>query len=201
VLQGRSSSHFTRVARVFALELNVPHTFRPVLDLTSLDAASYADNPALKIPIWIDEHGPLFGTENICRELVRRSGQAARCLLHGESSERMVANAEELVLHVMSAEVNIIIGKLAGNTTVPPKVLRSIENSLDYLDANLDAMLAQLPRERALRFVEAALFCVVTHLPFRQVLETSRWARLTDFALRFGERPSARSTEYRFDMA
>ena len=28
VLVGRSSSHFTRVARIFALELGVPHSFR-----------------------------------------------------------------------------------------------------------------------------------------------------------------------------
>ena len=37
-LVGRSSSHFTRTARMFALELGVPHAFRPVLDLTTLDA-------------------------------------------------------------------------------------------------------------------------------------------------------------------
>lgn len=199
VLHGRSSSHFTRVARVFALELEVPHTFRAVLDLTSLDAAGYADNPALKVPILIDEHGPLFGTENICRELARRSSKAAGCVLRGASNDRSIANAEELVLHVMSAEVNIIVAKLAGNTTVPAKVTRSIENSLDYLDQRLDAVLARLPADRTLSFVEVALFCVVTHLPFRQVLETSRWQRLTAFAQGFAERASARSTEYRFD--
>src|SRR5690349_5279591 len=95
VLHGRSSSHFTRTARIFALELDVSHSFRPVLDITALDAAGYAGNPALKVPIWIDEHGPLFGTENICRELARRSGKAASCPLRGESADRLVANAEE----------------------------------------------------------------------------------------------------------
>jgi glutathione S-transferase len=199
VLHGRSSSHFTRVARIFALELDVPHTFRAVLDITSLDTASYAGNPTLKVPIWIDEHGPLFGTENICRELARRSSKAASCLLRGASSDRLVANAEELVLHVMSAEVNIIVAKLAGNATVPAKVTSSIENSLDALDERLDALLARLPPDRALSFVEVALFCVVTHLPFRQVLDTSRWKQLTVFTQRFGERASARDTEYRFD--
>lgn len=200
VLQGRSSSHFTRTARIFALELGVSHTFRPVLDITVLDAASYAGNPALKIPIWIDEHGPLFGTENICRELARRSGRAAGCVLRGDSADRLIANAEELVLHGMSAEVNIITAKLS-NTTVPPKVSSSIENSLGYLDENIDAVLARLPASRALSFVEVTLFCLVTHLPFRQVLDTSPWKRLTAFTERFGERTSARSTEYRFDSA
>jgi glutathione S-transferase len=199
VLQGRSSSHFTRVARIFALELEVPHTFRVVLDITSLDTAGYADNPALKVPILIDEHGSLFGTENICRELARRSSKAASCVLRGASNDRLIANTEELVLHVMSAEVNIIVAKLAGNVVVPPKVTMSIENSLDYLDDRLDALLARLPATRSISFVEVALFCVVSHLPFRQVLDTSRWKRLTAFAQRFAERASAQATEYRFD--
>lgn len=199
VLQGRSSSHFTRVARIFALELEVPHTFRVVLDITSLDTAGYADNPALKVPVLIDEQGSLFGTENICRELARRSSKAARCVLRGASNDRLIANTEELVLHVMSAEVNIIVAKLAGNAVVPAKVTSSIENSLDYLDDRLEALLARLPADRSISFVEVALFCVVTHLPFREVLDTSRWKRLAAFVEHFGERASARATEYRFD--
>jgi glutathione S-transferase len=198
VLQGRSSSHFTRLARIFAIELEVPHTFRAILDITSLDAASYADNPALKMPILIDEHGPLFGTENICRALARRSRSTADVVLRGALCDRSIENAEELVLHVMNAEVNIITAKLAG-TALPPKVLPSIENSLGHLDARLDNLLTRLPHGRALSFVEVALFCVVTHLPFRQVLDTSPWPKLTAFAQRFSERPSARDTEYRFD--
>jgi glutathione S-transferase len=198
VLHGRSSSHFTRVARIFALELAVPHTFQPVLDLTSLDAASYADNPALKVPILIDAQGPLYGTENICRALVRRAADPKHVLLRGDSSDRLVANAEELLLHVMSAEVSVIVAKLAGQAT-PPKVLKSLENCLDYLDARLDALLAALPADRALSFVEVALFCVVTHLPFRKVLDTAPWGRLTTFADHFGQRASARETAYRFD--
>ncbi len=43
---GRSSSHFTRVARIFAFALSVPHTFRRVFDGASLDAATSAGNPA-----------------------------------------------------------------------------------------------------------------------------------------------------------
>lgn len=50
VLVGRSSSHYTRTVRLFAMEMGVAHVFRPVLDLTSLDVVDYAGNPALKIP-------------------------------------------------------------------------------------------------------------------------------------------------------
>jgi len=201
-LVGRSSSHFTRVARIFALELGVPHTFRPVLDITSLDASAYADNPALKIPIFVDERGPLFGTENICRELVRRFGLATKVVMRGDVRDRVVANTEELILHVMSAEVTLVMAKMAGEARLaPPKVARSIENCLRYLDENVDAVLAALPGDRAFSFVEVALFCVVTHLPFRQIMDVASWARLGKFCTRFGERESARSTEYRFDAA
>jgi glutathione S-transferase len=202
VLVGRSSSHFTRTARIFAIELGVAHDFRPVLDMTSLDAAGYAENPALKVPILVDEQGPLFGTENICRELVRRSSHASNVVLRGDVNARVVANAEELTLHAMSAEVSLIMAKLAGNAALaPPKVSRGLENSLRHLDENVDAVLAALPAGRTLSFVEVALYCVVTHLPFRQVMDVAPWARLRAFCERFGEREGARSTEYRFDAA
>jgi len=198
-LVGRSSSHFTRTARMFALELGVPHGFQPVFDLTALDRAVYADNPALKVPILVDDHGPLFGTENICRELVRRSDTARMVVLRGDVRDRAVANAEELTLHVMSSEVTLIMAKIVGESP-PPKVVRSIENSLGYLDEHVEAVLAALPAGRRLSFVEVTLFCLVTHLPFRQVMDVAPWARLGAFCRRFGDRDSARATAYRFDQ-
>lgn len=198
---GRSSSHFTRTVRIFALELEVAHTFRPVLDIKSLDPSNYAGNPTLKLPILVDEHGPLFGTENICRELTRRSGKAG-VVMRGEVADRVVANAEELTLHAMATDVSIIVAKmLDGDRPVPRKLVRSLEESLGYLDANIDAVIAALPETRLLSFVEVALFCVVTHLPFREVLDVARWERLAAFCTRFGERASAKATEYRFDAA
>lgn len=197
-LVGRSSSHFTRVARMFALELGVAHTFRPVLDLASVDRDVYAGNPALKIPILVDAHGPMFGTENISRELVRRSGRASGVVLRGQVSDRLVVNAEELTLHAMSTEVTLIMAKASG-AAAPPKVARSMQSTLDWLDEHVDAVVAALPAGRALSFVEVGLFCLVTHLPWRDVLDVAPWTHLGAFAARFGERASARATEYRFD--
>jgi glutathione S-transferase len=203
VLVGRSSSHYTRTARLFALELGVAHTFRPVLDITSADAATYAGNPALKIPVLVDGGGALFGTENICRELARRSAAPARAVLRGDVADRRVANAEEMTLHAMASEVVLIMAKISGGDerAAGPKVRRSLENALAYLDANADAALAALPADRALSFLEASLFSVVTHLPFRQVMDVSAYARLQAFCAGFAARESARQTEYRFDAA
>lgn len=205
LLVGRSSSHFTRTVRVFAHELAVPYAFRPVLDVTVVDSAPYADNPALKIPVLVDEHGPLFGTENICRELLARSAAASKptkVVMRGDVHDRRVANAEELTLHVMTSEVSLILAKITGDVRMaPPKVTRSIENCLGWLDEQVDAVLAALPPDRAFSFVEVALFCVMTHLPFREVLDVAPWPRLVAFAQRFGERESAKATAYRYDAA
>jgi glutathione S-transferase len=194
---GRSSSHFTRTARIFALELGVAHTFRPVLDLTTLDATAYADNPALKVPALVSAEGPLFGTENICRELVRRAAPA-RVVLRGDVADRLVANAEELTLQAMLTEVSLILAKVAGSSGAP-KLEPSLINSLRWLDENVDRALARLPPERLLSFFEVSLFCLVTHLPWRQVLDVAPYHRLAAHADRFGERNGARQTAYRFD--
>ncbi|MET0791438.1 MAG: glutathione S-transferase N-terminal domain-containing protein [Polyangiaceae bacterium] len=50
-LFGRSSSSFTRVARIDAAEPGVPYQLRVVPDLRSLEAAGYGRNPALRLPV------------------------------------------------------------------------------------------------------------------------------------------------------
>jgi glutathione S-transferase len=204
VLVGRSSSHFTRTARIFALELGVPHGFRPVLDLTKLDPAAYAQNPALKVPVLLDAEGPLFGTENICRELARRSGRRDRVVLRGDVTERLVANAEEMILHAMSVEVTLITSGLVGaeeDRVAPPKLRPSLQNALGFLEANVDRVVAALPADRVLSFCETSLFCLVTHLPFRKIMNVDGYERLQAFCASFGERAGARATAYRFDAA
>jgi glutathione S-transferase len=200
-LLGRSSSHFTRVVRIFALELGVPFEFRPVLDLTTLEPSAYAQNPALKIPVLVDEHGALFGAENICRALLRRSErETERFIMRGDLPDRAVANAEELTLHVMSCGVSLLMAKGAG-ASAPPKLTPSLHNSLRHLDETLPATLASLPPSRLLSFLEVTLFCVVTHLEFRELMDVSPFHELGAFCLRFGERESAKATPYRFDTA
>ncbi len=199
VLIGRSSSHYTRVARIFALELGVPHAFRPVLDMMSLDPSNYGENPALKIPILVDADGPLFGTENICRALRARSTTGAGAILRGEIDDRRIANVEEMTLHVMSTGVSIIMTSLsAPDRPPPPKLLPSLENALCFLDGNIDAALDGMP-PRTLSFAETGLYCALTHLAFRKVCDTTPYARLARFVATFGNRASAEQTTYRFD--
>jgi hypothetical protein len=47
---GRSSSHFTRVTQIFALELGVEYQLVPLFEIPQSTRVAFAGNPALKIP-------------------------------------------------------------------------------------------------------------------------------------------------------
>ena len=79
------------------------------------------------------------------------------------------------------------------------KLERSLLNVLAWLDDNIEAARAGLPRDRDLSYLEVCAFCLVTHLEFRNMLPTSGYRALTAFCGDFGQRPAARATAYRFD--
>lgn len=199
---GRSSSHFTRITRIFAAEAGVDYAFRPLLDIMSLDPVNYSGNPALKLPVLETPEGNWFGSLNICRELVRRSQARPRIAWPEDLEQPHLANAQELALHAMATEVSLIMAKMTGQAeggAHAEKMRRSLENVLAWLDTNLDAVLAALPGERDLSYLEASLYCLVSHLEFREVVSTAPYAALRRFRDQFATRPSAAGTRYAFD--
>jgi glutathione S-transferase len=201
LLFGRSSSSFTRIARIYAAEFEVPYEFRIVPDLMSLEEADYGGNPALRLPVLQTAEGSWFGASNICRALSRRA-LSSRLLVWPEDLERpLTANAQELTLVALSTEVSMIMAQLAGagGSGNIDKLRRSLERTLTWLDEQIESVLAALPSERHLSFLEVSAFCLVTHLSFRGVLPTTPYPKLVAFSERFGERTSAQETPYRFD--
>lgn len=204
VLVGRTGSHFTRVARIFAGELGVSVELRPTRDLLSLDPADYGDNPALKIPTLLTPEGTWFGALNICRELARRAPHPRNVVWPEHLTTPLLANAHELALHAMATEVTLIITARAAQTEgaaqAPSahltKLQTSLTQSVEWLEGNLPAVLAALPAERDLSFLEVCLYCLVRHLDFRRVLSTEPYAALRAFAAQFDERPAAQSTPF-----
>jgi glutathione S-transferase len=198
---GRSSSHFTRTARVMAHECGVQCEFQAVPDLLSREATDYAANPALRLPILQTAEGPWFGTLNICRELARRAPEPTR-VVWPEDLGRLAGNAQELVLQGMATEVTMIMRRVTdpqGATAYDAKLRTSLTDSLAWLDAQLMAALASLPPERSLSLLELTCYCFVTHLDFREIADTSGYAGLQRFCQSFGARPSALATTYRMD--
>jgi glutathione S-transferase len=201
-LVGRSSSHFTRITRIFAEELDVAHDFQPVLDLTSLNRADYADNPTLRVPILHTEAGTWFGALNICRELARRSTRSVD-VVWPEELDHVAANAQELGLQAMASEGVLIMAKVSGTNSEDrylEKLRVALVNSLEWLDAHVDEAVSSLRAERGLSTLEVTLFCLTTHLEFREILSVAPYARLSDFVSRFAERASVQRTPYRFDV-
>jgi len=202
-LVGRSSSHFTRLARLFAEELGVAYAFEPVYDLASRDPSDYAGNPALKLPVLVVPEGPVFGAENICRTLAARTG-GSRILWTEHLPDPRARNAQELVWHGMGAQVQLVFGmqvaRLPAGNVYFTKATDGFRNALTWLDANLESVLQGLP-PRDLSLLETSLFCLLDHLVFRDTLPLEPHRHLAAFAAAWRERPAARRTAYAFDVA
>jgi glutathione S-transferase len=203
-LIGRSSSTFTRVARIFATELGLAHELEVVRDLASLDAREYGGNPALQVPSLRTAQATWFGSLNVCRELVRLAGGRSRVVWPEALEQPLLANMQELVLQAMSTEVGLIMSRIAAqpiDTFHRAKMTQRLANTLSWLDAHVGPALAALPPERELSYLEVTLFCLVAHLDFRNVMSTAPYSELTAFGQRFGARPACAATEYQFDVS
>lgn len=201
-LNGRSSSHFTRVTQIFALELGVEYTLQPIFDITSTDSAIFSGNPALKIPT-LDRDGTLlFGAENICRKLAELAPQPKRIVWPEQLTSDLSRNAHELLMHSMAAQVQLAIGiqvsKLPADNVFFTKIQAGFEGALSWLDTHLEAAVGAMP-PHDLSFFEVGLFCLLEHLPFRATLPVAPYPNLLRFTRTFGERDSAKRTAYRFD--
>src|SRR5688572_23366418 len=104
---GRRSSHFTRIARIFAEELGLSYEIVPIYDMTAHDSTIYANNPALKLPILRSGDEVVFGTENICRAMAERAQQSVAIVWPEQLRAPVSRNAQELVWHCMTAQVQI----------------------------------------------------------------------------------------------
>jgi glutathione S-transferase len=201
-ITGRKTSHFTRVAAIFAHELGVPFELVSVKDLWTLESTTYGGNPALKIPSVRIGTSVVFGTENVCRKLVEHAGRAgdARIVFPEHATSDAARCAQELTWHAMSAQVTLILGTMLSK--LPPddiffrKARTGLEGALTWLDANLGRVLDELPRPRDLSVFEVSLFCLVEHLAFRPTLPEGAPPGLRQFAAGFGTRPSAERTPY-----
>lgn len=199
---GRQSSHYTRVVRMLARELGIAAPLAPIFDLMSTDPATYAGNPALKLPALRVGDDLVWGSLNACRHLARQiDGGEARVFWPEDARTPLLMNAHEVVTHTMAAQVEVVFHEIVSKRPADAtsrKRRESLLGCLAWLDAHLGAIRAQLPAERIALF-ELMLFCLLEHLPFRNPVDLSGLPALTAFVTAFGERASARATPYRFD--
>ena len=199
-LIGRSSSHFTRVVRLFAEECGAPYELRVVPSLLADDAAAYGGNPGLRLPNLITPQGTVFGSLGSCRALAQHATRPLRMIWPEATPAPLAANALEIAVQAMSSEVSWIMltGTGGEGSGYAGKLSRALAGMLAWLEANVDEALAALP-ERDLSYLELSLFCLLEHLEFRKVLPLAPYARLLAFRQGFAQRPSAQATPFRFD--
>ena len=201
---GRRSSHFTRIARIFAEELGLSYDIVPIYDMTAQSSTSYADNPALKLPILRVDGGVVFGTENICRTLADHAHESTAIVWPEQLRATISRNAQELVWHCMTAQVQIVFGtlvaKLPGDNLYFEKARTGFEGALTWLDTHLSDALNALPASRHVSLFEVSLFCMIEHLHFRQTLPVAQYSKLEAFRRTFATRRSAQNTQYQFDV-
>jgi len=199
---GRSSSSFTRVARIFANELGLPCDLQVVRDLGSLEARDYGGNPALKVPSLRTPQATWFGALNVCRVLARTAERKLVIVWPEALADPLLANMQELVLQGMSTEVGLIMSgssSAASETVHRAKLKKSLENVVAWLEEHVRAALAALPPERDFSYLEVTLFCLVSHLEFRKIMILPPDADLVGFCRDFGARKACLETDYRFD--
>jgi glutathione S-transferase len=201
---GRRSSLFTRMVLIFAEELGVAHEFVPIYDMKDLSAHAYAGHPALKLPILRRSGATLFGTQNICRTLAEHAGASDEVVWPESMVDDLTRNAQELVWHCMSAQVQLLMGTVVAGLPADNlffvKLRTGIENSLGWLDAHLDAVVKQLPAQRRLSLFEVSLFCLIEHLSWRSSISLDGYAELARFSATYGARRSSARTSYVFDV-
>ena len=203
VVYGRSSSHFTRIPRIFAAELQVDYEFGPIPDLMSTDPDDYGGHPALKMPTLHTDEGIWFGSLPICRELAACSELDLDIVWPEDLQRPVAANAQELVLTAMSGEVGLIMGKASGvaaDNSHQTKLRASLLGAMEWLELNAVRAIATLAPERDLSFLEVSLFCLIEHVEFREVLSLDPYPELRAFARHFGARSSAKATGFKFDF-
>lgn len=187
---------------LFAAELAVAVEVVPIPDMMQLGPEAYAGNPALKLPI-LRHHGEvLFGAQNICRAIAESSGSSKVVVWPEALTDTLSRNAQELVWHVMGAQVQVVMGtlvnKLPADNGYFVKAVTGMRGSLGWLDAHLAQCRARLPRAD-LSLFEVSLFCLMEHLVFRPTLSLEPYPALRGFVSEWGARDSARATAYRFD--
>ena len=204
-LTGRSSSHFTRVARIVAHELCIPIELDVLHDISSIGVEDYGGHPALKIPTLHVGDTLLFGTDNICRKLADLAGRSAdpRVVLSHQVTSAPVLNGQELVWQAMAAQVQLVlgvqVGRLPADSTFFAKAKLGMLGSLTWLDERLARVLAALPAPRDFSVFEVTLHCLVEHIVFRPTVPLDGFSRLREFTAGFATRASARHTAFGFD--
>ena len=197
---GRSSSHFTRVLRIYAECCGIDYDFQVVPSLSSTDPDDYGGHPGLRLPSLQTAAGITFGSLPGCRRLAEISPQAPATLWPEQLPSPALVNAMELTTEAMAIEVGLIMRTVVGQADSPyaGKLRTGLEGMLAWLETAVDEILPLQPTGR-LSYLDLSLFALIDHLDFREVLPLQPYPRLCAFRDRYAQQPAALKTCYVYD--
>jgi hypothetical protein len=112
---GRSSSHFTRVLRMFAEECGVSYDFQVVNSRFAEDPSDYGGNPGLRLPNLITTDGTTFGSLPGCRLISSLCAEPLQMVWPEQTPPLVASNAMELAVQGTSTKVSLIMVAATGS--------------------------------------------------------------------------------------
>ena len=187
-LVGTPNSHFTRKIRFLCAELGVELDFVRTPSLLDTAAASYGDNPLLRIPTFVHDGQTIVESDHIARYVVATWDPGDRFGVRSERVEDL--NRLAVINGIMGNEVVLILAKRGGLEDLDGvayfrKLSRSMEEGLAWLDARTDV------DATGFDYRDIGLVCMWQHAAhFGFVAGLERFPRIAARVARFAERAS-----------
>ena len=160
-------SHFSRKIRLLFDFYGVAYESIDVGNVAQADAAKFAGNPVMRVPVLVDGATWMLESDHIAGYLVGKVDPQDR--FHVLTRDAPTLNARAMLNAVMSEEVKVIIAR---RTEVPTekyvffdKALKMIEGGLAWLEANASVFNTDHPR-----YLEFHLVCAWDHLEYYELV-------------------------------
>ncbi len=191
-LYGTPLSHFTRKIRILAAEIGVELDFLRIGGVLATSAATFGDNPLMRVPTLVHGGEMLIESDHIARFLVERYDPEDRL---GVTSGK-VADLNRLAVAngIMDNEVSLILAKRGGLADIDGvayfrKLKVAIESGLAWLD------LRTVPDEGPFDYRDVTVVSMWQHLAhYALVPSLDAYPRLAARVARFSDRPSVAAT-------
>ncbi|HET9990504.1 MAG TPA: glutathione S-transferase family protein [Kofleriaceae bacterium] len=183
-------SHFSRKIRILLAELGVPFEWVRTPGVMDASAATYGDNPLLRIPTLVDGEHTVIESDHIARYLVAKHDP--RDWFGVASVEIDALNRLAVTNGVMANEVTILLAKRGGldisGAVYFAKLLAAIEQGLAWLDARIAA-------DAPFDYRDIALISMWQHVEHYQLVTAlERFPRIAARVAMFADRPSVATT-------
>lgn len=191
-IYGTPLSHFTRKIRILAAEIGAGIDFVRIPGVLAASAATFGDNPLMRVPTLVHGGEMLIESDHIARYLVERYDPEDR--LGVKSGEVPDLNRLAVANGIMDNEVSLILAKRGGLADVDGvayfrKLKAAIELGLAWLDVRT------VPHEGAFDYRDVALVAMWQHLAYYALVpRLDAYPRLAARVARFADRPSVAAT-------